>query len=300
MDLNDLAYFALVVDHGGFSAASRVSHIPKSKLSRRVAALEQRLGARLLQRTTRKLALTEAGVSFHEHCAAMMVEAEAAELAIENLRSEPVGTVRMSCPSGLSQFLIAELVADFMRIHQRVRVELESTDRVVNLIDERIDVVLRTRAGGLEESALTARPISSGHMILVASPALILRTGTVDSLERLAKVDTIGALHRGPEQVWSLLRQEEVRRVTVRPRFLCSDFTGQFQAAVGGVGAALIPARVAEHGIAQGALVRIAPDWGTQPQPIFVVFPTRRGMLPSVRAMVDFLIERIPDALPTV
>ena len=122
LDLNDLHYFALIVEHGGFSAAERHAHITKSKLSRRVALLEERLGVRLLQRSTRRLALTEAGRAFHEHCAAMVVEAEAARQAVDQLRSEPAGRVRMSCPTVMAQFYVARLVAEFMRRHPKVSV----------------------------------------------------------------------------------------------------------------------------------------------------------------------------------
>ena len=130
MDLNDLQYFALIVEHGGYTAAERVTHVHRSKLSRRIAQLEERLGVRLLHRTTRRLALTEAGRAFYEHCAAMLVEAEAARDAVDQLRSEPVGNVRVSCPTIMAQFYMAQLISDFMVAHPKVRVELDSTDRL--------------------------------------------------------------------------------------------------------------------------------------------------------------------------
>src|SRR5579871_6008449 len=157
MDFNDLRYFALIVDHGGFSAAERVTRITKSKLSRRVALLEERIGARLLQRSTRRLALTEAGRVFYEHCAAMIVEADAARDAVEQLRSEPSGTIRMTCPMSMAQFYVVRIVGEYMRQYPKVRIELDATDRVVNLVEERVDLALRARFGSVMEPGLVAR-----------------------------------------------------------------------------------------------------------------------------------------------
>lgn len=298
LDLNDLRYFALIVEHGGFSAAERHAHITKSKLSRRVALLEERMGVRLLQRSTRKLALTEAGRVFYEHCAAMVVEAETAQLAVDQLRSEPVGTVRLSCPTVMAQFYVTRLVADFMRRYPKVRVELDSSDRQVNLIEERVDIALRTRDAGLNDPGLVARRIASGRFVLVCSPGYAEGRPPLDEPEQLAEVDTIGALAAGPEQVWSLAAGDgRSARVSLRPRMLCTDFTVQHQAALGGVGVALLPLRVAWRGLNEGTLVRVAKEWGTPEQGIHLVFVSRRGMLPSVRALIDYLVEHMPTAL---
>jgi len=300
MDLNDLRYFALIVEHGGFSAAERLTHITKSKLSRRIALLEERLGVRLFQRSTRRLALTEAGRAFYEHCAAMVVEAEAATQAMELLRSEPTGTVRLTCPLAMAQSYVARLVAGFMREYPKVRVELDATDRTVNLIDERFDVALRVRDAGLRDAGLTARRIASGRLVLVASPSYAETLGDAESPEQLAQYDTIGALADGAEQTWSLVSSDgRSTKVQHRPRLLCSDFILQYQATLEGVGIGLLPLRVAWGNLKDGKLVRVAKDWGTPEQDIHLVFASRRGMLPSVRALVDYLVLRVPTALMT-
>lgn len=298
MDLNDLRYFALIVEHGGFSAAERHAHITKSKLSRRVALLEDRLGVRLLQRSTRRLALTEAGRAYYEHCAAMVVEADAARQAIEQLRSEPAGRVRMTCPSAMAQFYLMRLVADFMRRYPKVSIELDSSDRVLNLIEERIDIALRTFDLGLRDPGLIARRIASGRTILVASPGYVAKCPPIEDPEPLAQLDTIGSVRTGAEQTWTLTSTDgRTMKVSHRPRLLCSDFTVQYQAALGGVGIALLPQRVAWRGLKEGTLVRVASQWGTPEQDIHLVFASRRGMLPSVRALIDFLVEQVPMAL---
>ncbi len=298
-DLNDLRYFALIVEHGGFSAAERVTHITKSKLSRRVALLEERVGVRLIQRSTRRLSLTEAGRLFYEHCAAMLVEAEAAQQAVEQLRSAPSGTVRISCPVAIAQHYLARGVADFMREHPQVRVELESTDRLVNLIEERVDVALRVRDVGLEDPGLVARRIATGRMVLVASPGFAQAANdAIDDPSGLAKLGTIGLLHEGREQSWSLQAGDgRSLKVAHRPRLLCSDYTVALEAAAGGVGIALLPLRIVWRALESGTLLHVAKDWGSAEQAIHLVYVSRRGMLPAVRALVDHLIQQVPMAL---
>ena len=298
MDLNDYRYFALIVEHGGFSAAERYTHITKSKLSRRVALLEERLGVRLFQRSTRRLALTEAGRVFYEHCAAMVVEADAARQAVDLLRSEPAGTVRMTCPLAMAQSYVARLVAGYMREYPKVRVELDATDRLVNLIEERFDVALRTRDAGLRDTGLTARRIASGRLVLVSSASYAATLTGDETLEQLAQRDTIGALADGADQTWSLVASDgRSARVNHQPRLLCSDFILQYQATVEGVGIALLPLRIVWGNLMQGQLVRVAKEWGTPEQDIHLVYASRRGMLPSVRALVDYLVQRVPTAL---
>ncbi len=298
MDLNDLRYFALIVEHGGFSAAERATHVTKSRLSRRVALLEERLGVRLIQRSTRRLSLTEAGRAFHEHCAAMLVEAEAAQQAVEQLSSAPSGTVRLTCPVAIAQSYVARLVARFMREHPKVRVEIESTDRSVNLIEERIDIALRVRASGLEDPGLVTRRIASGRMVLVASPDYMEGRAPILEATQVATLDTIGGQREGAEQSWALVASAgRSARVVHRPRLLCSDYTVQLEAAVGGVGIALLPLRIAWRGLEDGSLVRVAKDWGTPEQDIHLVFVSRRGLLPAVRALIDHLMLHVPGAL---
>lgn len=296
MDLNDLRYFALIVEHGGFSAAARVTHLNKSKLSRRIGLLEKELGVRLLQRSTRRLALTEAGRAFYEHCAAMVVESNAARDAVARLRSEPSGVVRMTCPVMMAQYFVAQLISDFMAMHRKVRIELDATDRVVNLIEERIDIALRFRA--TEQPGLVVRKLASTRMVLVASPSYLSSRGAPERPDAIAEHDTIGALRDGPVQHWSLVDVEgRELSVTHHPRLLCSDFAVQFHAATHGVGIALLPLRVVSPALEQGTLVRVAHTWTTSAEDIHAAIANRRGMLPSVRAVLDHLATHLPKAL---
>jgi DNA-binding transcriptional LysR family regulator len=244
------------------------------------------------------MSLTEAGRVFYEHCAAMMVEAEAARQAVEQLRSAPAGTVRLSCPVAIAQFYLARIVASFMREYPKVRVELESTDRSVNLIEERIDIALRVRESGLEDPALVTRRIASGRMVLLASSSYLDGKAPIVEPAQIAGLDTIAGLREGAEQSWTLTASESrSTRIVHRPRLLCSDYAVQLAAVAGGVGIALLPLRIAWRGLEDGSLVCVAKEWGTPEQVIHLVFVSRRGMLPAVRALIDHIVRHVPTAL---
>ena len=172
-DLNDLYFFVQVVDHKGFAAAARALGMPRSRLSRRIALLEDRLGVRLIQRSTRSFTVTDVGMEFYRHCVAMLVEADAAQEAIERIRGKPHGIVRVSCPSSVLAFQVAEMIARFMAVCPDVEVQLESTNRRVDVIREGFDVAIRVRFPPLEESDLVMKVLAHSPQRLVAAPAML-------------------------------------------------------------------------------------------------------------------------------
>jgi DNA-binding transcriptional LysR family regulator len=217
---------------------------------------------------------------------------------VDQLRSEPAGRVRMSCPVVMAQFYVARIVAEFMRRHPKVSVELDATDRTVNLVEEGFDLALRALDAGLRDPGLVARRIASGHMVLVAGPDYAAAHGPLEDPQALERLDTIGSMRAGAEQVWTLVATDgRTARVAHRPRLLCTDFSVQVQAALGGVGIALLPLRVAWPSLNDGTLVRVAKDWGTPEQAIHLVYASRRGMLPAVRALIEHLESQVPLAL---
>lgn len=291
-DLNDLWYFVQVVDHGGFSPASRVIGIPKSRLSRRIALLEERLETRLIQRSTRSFTVTEAGQIFYRHCKAMMIEAEAAQEAIDTLRSEPRGLIRLACPITLLHVHVGEMLARFMARYPQVTVQLEETNRQVDVLNENVDLAIRVRPLPLEDSELVMRKLADRGMCLVASPELVARFGQPDSPADLQHWPSL-ALSK-PQQVyrWCLYgpnQQEVILHHT--PRFITTDMIALRSAAVAGVGIVQLPKLMLNEHIAAGKLVHLLPDWRARREIIHVVFPSRRGQLPAVRALIDFLVE---------
>jgi DNA-binding transcriptional LysR family regulator len=289
-DLNDLYYFVQVVDHGGYAAAGRALGMPKSKLSRRIIELEERLGVRLLQRSTRKLAVTEIGQEYYRHCVAMLVEAGAAQDVIERSRSEPQGLIRVSAPPALVCFQVGAMIARYMVANPRVTVELESTSRRVDLIGEGIDVALRVRFPPLEPTDLVMRTLGESTQCVVASPDL-LEGRTLPLVP--ADLVTLPSLDLAPaltKHIWELYGPDGASvRVAHKPRLLTDDMAQLLNAALAGVGVVKLPSMVADEHIASGKLVDVVPDWRPQSGIVHAVFPTRRGLLPSVRGFIDFL-----------
>ncbi|CAA2143091.1 LysR substrate-binding domain-containing protein [Hyphomicrobium sp. ghe19] len=289
-DLNDLYYFVQVVDHGGYAAAGRALGMPKSKLSRHIIELEERVGVRLLQRSTRKLTVTEIGQEYYRHCVAMLVEAGAAQDAIERSRSGPQGLIRVSAPPALVCFEVGAMIARYMAANPRVTVELESTSRHIDLIGEGVDVALRVRFPPLEPTDLVMRTLGESTQRIVASPDLLDgRTPPLvpADLVALPSLDFFPALGK---HIWELYGPDGASvRVTHKPRLVTDDMAQLLYAALAGVGVVKLPNMVVDEHIASGKLVDVVPDWKPQIGIVHAVFPTRRGLLPSVRGFIDFL-----------
>src|SRR4051794_9496385 len=204
-DLNDMVYFAEVVDRGGFAAAGRSLGVPKSKLSRRVSDLEKRLGVRLLQRTTRKISLTQAGELYHRHAVAMREEAEAAEQAVALVQNEPRGTIRVSCPTTLAQTTVGPILPKFLKDHPQVRIDMLVTNRVIDLVQEGIDVALRVRATVDDSGSLVVKRLALTRGLLVASPQQLAREGRPQSPDDLNKLTTVAMSAADGRASWQLL-----------------------------------------------------------------------------------------------
>jgi len=291
-DLNDLYYFVQVVDHRGFAPAGRALGMPKSKLSRRIALLEERLGTRLIQRSTRRFAVTEIGQTYYGHCKAMLVEADAADEAIALTHAEPCGIVRMTCPVALLDARIADMLAAFMAANPRVEIHLEETNRRVDVVGEGIDVAVRVRPPPIEDSDLVMRVLAERGQCLVASPRL-LANGTPQVPADLAGLPSMDLGLPAHEHVWNLIGPDGTQAaIRHQPRFITRGMLALRAAAVAGVGVAQLPSMMVREQIERGELVRVIPGWAPQREIVHVVFASRRGLLPAVRALVDFLADR--------
>jgi len=291
-DLNDMAYFAEVVDQGSFVAAARTLGLPKSRLSRRLAELEARLGVRLLQRTTRKLSLTEAGEIYHRHCVAMREAAEAAGEAIARVQSEPRGTIRVSCPVTLAQSTIGPLIPDFLQRHPQVRIDMLVSNRVVDLVQEGIDVALRVRATLDDSGSLVVKNLGPTYAVLVASPQLLQRSGPLDGPEALRRLPTIAMSAADGRASWQLRGpQGQAFELQHRPLYTADDLLTLWHAALAGSGMTLLPDYMCHRELQRGELQQVLPGWAPPPAVVHAVFPSRRGMVPAVRRFLDYLGE---------
>lgn len=292
-DLNDLHYFVQIVDHGGFAPAGRALGVPKSKLSRRLALLEERLGVRLAQRSTRKFVVTEAGQAFYRHAKAAMVEAAAAEEAVARSQGEPRGVVRLSCPVTLLDVRVGTMLADFLRRHPKVDLHLDATNRVVDVIGEGIDLAIRVRPPPLEDSDLVLKVLGIGRQCLVGSPGLIAALGQPSAPQALMGYPSLDLGLPQSQHLWNLHGPAgEHVAVHHQPRLVTRGMLALRDAALAGVGVVQLPKMLTSQLIDEGRLVHVLEGWAPRDEIIHAVYPSRRGMLPSVRALIDFLAGR--------
>ncbi len=300
-DLNDYYYFVQSVDHGGFSATGRALDIPKSTLSRRVIALESRLGVRLIERTSRRFVLTDVGREFYWHAQAMLIEAGAAEEAVARRLAEPSGTIRLTCSIGMARGL-ADPLTRFLAAHPKVNLVQMTTNRYVDLVEEGFDIGLRGHSRPLPDSDLVQRRLTPTPWHAFAAPAHLDREGTPEHPQELAPHAAVTLDTRSDEAAWHLYA-EDGKEVVVAfvPRLQSDDLETLKMAAIAGLGLVSLPAYLAREEVSQGRLKRILPDWVTQSHAeVTLLTPSRRGQLPSVRALIDFLVAEYPPIVSGV
>lgn len=289
-DLNDFEYFVQVVKHGGFSAAARATGLQKSLLSRRIRLLEDRLHARLIQRSSRHFSVTETGHRFYEHCVAMLAEADTAERSVAQLQTEPCGVVRLSCPVALLNFQFGALLARFMQRHPAVTLQLDSTNRRVDVLKEGLDLAIRVRFPPLPSSDLVMRTLDTSTQCLIASPALVPHPlASPADLTALPSLD----LHTTPGAHSWLLENQYGQTATIfhDPRLVTDDMAVLREAALAGIGIVQLPTMMIWQDIEAGRLVHVLPGWSPRAGIVHAVFPSRRGLVPAVRALLDFLAQ---------
>jgi DNA-binding transcriptional LysR family regulator len=285
-DLNALQVFVKVVHAGSFTGAALALDMPKSTVSQRVSELEQRLGARLLQRTTRKLSLTDQGRIYYDHCLRIFADIEEADRAVTSLQERPCGLLRITVPAS-TQFL-GPIFTAFLRRCGGVQLDIVCTDRVTDLVEESFDMAIR--AGVLSDSTLMARKLGTVQFVLVASPSYLKKRGRPRSPESLAKHDClVFSAGRHPTRSFRLTRGDEAREVSSKPTLSVNDLDVLQDAVVGGVGIAMLPTHRCADDLREGRLERVLPDWDAPSQPIHTLYPSGRHLSPKVKAMLDHL-----------
>jgi DNA-binding transcriptional LysR family regulator len=292
-DLNDVRFFAAVVEHHGFSAAARALNLPKSSVSRRVANLEASLGVRLLERSTRSLRLTQVGSAYYDRCRAILADLDAAERDVAVLRAEPAGLVRMSCPTGLAQFVLARMLPDFLARFPKVRLQVLATNRAIDLVDDNVDIAIRARQR-LADEATTMRMLYKGRLIFVASREFAKAGRVSTDPDGIAALPFLNMLEETRRPTWKLTGPAGVTRtLSFDPILSSGDFNILLEAAVAGVGMALLPSEVVADAIRLKRLIRILPDWHSEEIAVHLVFASKRGLVPAVRVLIDYLAEHI-------
>ena len=293
-DLDDFYCFALVVEHGGFSAAERATDIPKSKLSRRVYNLEEQLGVRLIQRSSRHFAVTDIGMDVYRHAQVMMNAAQAAHDVVNHLSSQPRGVIKVSVPVDIAQNQMAKILPAFLKKYPEVRVQMMVSNRRVDVINEGIDLALRVRSKLDNDPNLVLRQFEAIEQRLFASQAYLNEFGHLTTPEQLSEHRIISMAEEHLDQHFLLSGPDhQQKKIKVNPVIMGSNLLMLAELANQNCGIALLPDSIAQGFIKTGQLVKVLPEW-TAPHGIFhAVYPSRRGLLPAVRVFIDYLVEQL-------
>ena len=288
-DLNDILCFTAVAENNGFSAAARALNRPKSSISRQVERLEARLGVRLLERSTRRVRLTEVGREYHARCQAALDDLGSAERDVAVHRSDPVGIVRVTCPTGIARQVMPRIMPEFLARYPEVRVQLQTTNRAVDLIQETIDVAIRARVQ-LEDESLTMRRLGASQLIFVASPGFVASHPIPADPANITKLPFLSFREQPERQTWTVQGPESaLRTITFDPILWTSEFDVVIAAACAGRGIALLPVEAVQQPVLEARLARVLPEWHSEDVTVHLVFPTARGLRPAVRAFIDYV-----------
>ncbi len=292
MDLNDIIVFTKVVETKSFTGAADALGLPKSTVSRKLAQLEERLGVRLVQRTTRKLALTEIGEAYYERCATIVSDIHAAEQLVTDMQATPRGRLRITASVDFSTRFLGKIVADFLAAHADINFELEATDRVVDMIEEGFDIAVRF--GPMPESTLIARKLCTVGLVLCASPSYIAKRGMPTTVDELDEHDHVLFTPTSRNQSWTLVGPGDASYDFGRPARLASNnFGAVVEVAREGSGIALISEFMVSDELKSGALVPVLPEWRTRPSDVHAVYPARQNLPPRLTLFLDHLAKSL-------
>lgn len=296
VDLNAMALFAKVVEYKSFTEASRHLAMPISTVSRKISELEKALGVRLLERSTRKLRVTELGQDYYECCRRGLEEFEAGTLMIHDRQSEVAGTLRISIPPNLADVLVAPMVCAFQNAYPKTSIRILVTERYVDLIEDGVDIAMRV--GKLEDSSLVARRLFTYRHILVASPKYLATLGEPQHPDDLAKhrLITFGGWHG--QVHWELVNKKKIHKVTIDSALSINEMAGIQYAAESAQGITEIPAIICASALQQGRLVEVMPEWQFSPTTLSVIYPSNRNTSRMVKLFMDFCKKHIEEQLP--
>lgn len=294
IDLNDYYYFVHVVEKQGFTPAAKALNMPKSRLSRHVSKLEERLDIKLIQRTSRQFNVTETGQVFYRHARSLLDEMEAAEAAIESRKTSLSGRVSISCSLGVAHFAIKDLIFSFLREHPKVDLIQQVTNQNVDLVSTGIDMAIRGHTEALPDSSIIQRSLSTFSWYLFASPTYLEKAGTPQTPYDLFKRQSLKVGWQPTAGHWTLQNREGVKTTVPFSPQLCSDDMGTLkEASIAGMGIVSLPAYTCRKEIENGSLKRILPDWISGKAQLSLLTPSRIAQSPSAKALSEYLINNV-------
>ena len=295
--LAEMLVFTRVVECGSFSAAARLLRLTPSALSKQIGRLEDRLDARLINRTTRRLNLSEEGEAFYERCQRILAEIDEAEQAVNALHENVRGTLRVNGTVGFTKQQVVPLLPEFMGRYPDLGVELELTDRSVDLVEEGMDAAIRL-SEELQDSNLVGRRLAVNRRVICAAPVYLRRHGTPQVPEDLLEHNCLTLSARADFNDWEFEDARGSRILRVSGNFEANQADALYQAVLAGVGIARLATYLIGHDLRRGRLVHILPEYTHVRNSIFVVYPHRSHLSAKVRALVDFLVEKFSPVPP--
>lgn len=295
IDLNDYFYFVHVVEKSGFAPAGRALDMPKSRLSRHVKQLEERLGARLIQRTSRQFSVTEVGQEFYRHARELLDQMEAAEAVVKRRSNVLSGRVRLSCSVGMAHFVLRDVISAFLRENPKIDIIQQVTNQSVDLLEDGIDLAVRAHTGPLPDSSLVQRHLAPAPWHLFASQSYLERAGIPSSPHELNGHAGLKLGWRPEQGHWSLRNSADITAtVPFTPRLCSDDMVTLKQSAIEGLGIIALPGYTCRFEVETGQLVRLLPEWTAGDAEISLLMPSRRGVLPAVQALSEHLRKEVP------
>jgi DNA-binding transcriptional LysR family regulator len=292
-DINDLYLFARVVEAGGFAAAERDTAIPKSRLSRRLAALEKQLGVRLIHRSAHAFSVTDVGQSVYRHARTIAEEAQAAMTTAADTLNEPSGLLRISASTLMAELYLAGWLGEFTALYPKVRIALELSNRFVDLLLEGIDLAIRFSTAPLVSADIVARQLGVSRMVLVASPTLLAKHGAPTELADLAKLPALGQGTLESTRPWSFEGADgSVHTHHPQPRLVVENIVALREAAIQGAGIIQLPWDACRPAVERGELQLLLEQYPSIGTGIYCIYPSRVGMPAAVRVLLNFLVER--------
>lgn len=293
IDLNDIALFVQVVRSGSFAEAARRLGVPANTVSRRILQLEEQLGMRLLQRSTRKLTLTSSGQTFHERCAGSVEGLNQAARELMTDTQEPSGLIRVAAPADFFDFFLMDRTGDFLAKYPKVSIDFILSDDKIDLIAERIDVAFR--GGPMQDSGYIGRQTQcDGNHSLVASPAYLSAHGMPSTLQDLVNHACVSFTQPGSQTIWRLTGSDGIdEEVQFAPRFSGNTVQSLRKATVAGIGIALLPNPIIKHDLDSGMLLPILPKYKRTGRNLHVLYPSRRHLPLAVSAFIELVVDQL-------
>jgi len=296
IDLNEVLVFIKVVEAGSFSGAANILGFPRSTVSRKVSQLEDSLGMRLLQRSTRKLSLTPAGREYYLKCSNALTEIEHANQTITEAQQSPSGVLRIAAPLASQSGFMCDWINEFLSLHNKVTGQIRLSDDNVDLIEEGVDVAFR--AGKLQDSSLVARKLGSTQLVLCASPQYLNNSSPLNTFRDLKQHDCIvfGSPHQNV--TWKLNGKRGIEAMQVSGRIVVNSMEFALQASLTGLGVAMLPIAMIANYISSNDLQIVLEDYSSDADGLYAVYPSNRNLSITARCFLDFIASKASQGLP--